>query len=101
MKVICTGPALNLYIHSSTFTQKASGGLRVWGVAKILLFGCSAPRKGNSCSFDAACTFVDPISVCAVAKTVEKLVVLPAPYRGRSSCDSAQILSITVAPLSD
>lgn len=58
-------------------------------------------EKHNSCSFDVACTFVDPISVCAVAETVEKLVVLPAPHRSRSSCDSAQILSITVAPLSD
>lgn len=58
-------------------------------------------RKGNSCSFDAASTFADPISACALAETVEELVVLPALHRSSSSCDSAQILSITVAPLSD
>lgn len=100
MKVICTGLGLNLYIHSSAFTQKHRWGSRA-GLCLDSPLWQLYTGKGNSCSFDAVCTFVDPISVCAVAETVEKLVVLPAPYCGRSSCDFAQILSITAAPLSD
>lgn len=58
-------------------------------------------KKGNSCSFDATSTSADPISACAAAETEKELVALLAPCRGQSSCDSAQILSIIVAPLSD
>lgn len=58
-------------------------------------------EESNSCSFDAACTSADPISAGAAAETAEKLVALLAPHSSRFSCDSAQILSIIVAPLSD
>lgn len=92
---VCTGPAPNLYIHSSAFRQKADGGL--------VRFSSLAALHGERQQLFIwwRCTFVDPISFCAVAETVEKLVALSAPYCGRASCDSAQILSITVAPLSD
>lgn len=41
------GPALNLYIHSSAFTQRASEGCGL-GFAEILLFGSSTMRKATA-----------------------------------------------------
>lgn len=92
MKAICTGSSPNfLYILLHLHKRQMGSGP-----------SCQPYTvKSSSCSFHASSTSSDPISVFAVAETEKKLVALPAPYSSRSVCDSAQILSITVAPLSD
>lgn len=83
MKEICTGPDLNLNIQTSAFIEK--GGEGKGGVLSCLcalVCVASSLRESNSCSFGAACTFADPVSVCAVTETEEKLVVLLVPCCG-------------------
>lgn len=66
------GLGLNLYIHSSAFTKNR------WGVQGLgfLHFVCSQLRKATAVHFMLPAPFVDPISIYAVAETVEKLAAL-------------------------
>lgn len=97
MREIYKGLAPHLNIHTFASIGDASDG----DCSGMILFLRRLLREGNSCSFGAACTSLDPIFVGAVAETEEKLVVLLAPGCRLTICDSAHIPSITVGPLSD
>lgn len=96
MNVIGTGPALNLYIHWATFPEK-----KAYNGAKDFSLQRPCNEKRQQLLIWCRLHLCWPHFCLCARRDSGGISCITAPHHSSSSCDSAQILSITVAPLSD